>query len=71
MGIVDSILYDRFPRQGTMKDERVTVCFAYDTTRKIKGTVLRDDREPPYETIIRLDDGRVVRACECMYSLGE
>jgi hypothetical protein len=32
------------------------------------GTIVRDDNEPPWRTIIRLDDGRVVLASECQYS---
>ena len=32
------------------------------------GTVIRDDREEPFETLIRLDDGRVLRGVECQYS---
>lgn len=29
-----------------------------------------DDREEPFETLIKLDDGRVVRGTECQYSCG-
>lgn len=32
------------------------------------GTVIRDDREEPYETLIQLDDGRTMRGVECQYS---
>lgn len=34
------------------------------------GTVIRDDREEPYETLIQLDDGRTMRGVECQYSFG-
>lgn len=41
----------------------------YDTSRYIGGTIIRDDREEPFETLIRLDDGRVIRGTECQYSM--
>ena len=44
------------------------MCFHYDTSVEIPGTVIRDDREEPFETLIKLDDGRVIRGVECQYS---
>lgn len=32
------------------------------------GYIVRDDREEPFETIIKLDNGRYVRGAECQYS---
>jgi hypothetical protein len=32
------------------------------------GTIIRDDMEEPFRTIISLDDGRVILATECMHS---
>ena len=68
MGTVSTIRSDLFPRQGTWLHRRAKVCFAYDTSKFVEGTVVRDDIEEPWQTIIRLDDGRYVRACECQFS---
>lgn len=67
MGIRKNIGYDTFPKQGNV-GKRVRVCFNYDTSRIIRRTIVRDDAEEPWELIIKLDDGRYVRAVECMYS---
>ncbi len=69
MGCVGSIDFYKFPKQGKSVGKRVEVCFHFDTSKTIKGTIVRDDREDPGETIIKLDDGRVVRADECQYSI--
>lgn len=68
MGCVSNIGYELFPEQGALKGTRVAVLFHYDTERKIFGTVVRDDVEAPWRTIIRLDDGRFILATECQYS---
>lgn len=68
MGKVAAIGFDRFPNQGEYKGRRVRVCFNYDSSREIMGTVIRDDAEEPGRLIIQLDDGRVVLSTECMYS---
>ena len=76
MGCVENIAYDRFPKQKDKNYKypefavgaRVEVCFHYDTRKKCMGTVVRDDLEEPFETIIKLDDGRYVRAVECQFS---
>ena len=76
MGCIDTITYDKFPKQ---KDEnyiyprfkvgsRVKVCYHYDTLKYHYGTIVRDDLEEPFETIIKLDNGRYLRAVECQYS---
>lgn len=59
---------DDYPQQSDRLHSRVEVCFHYDVTRTIKGTIVRDDREDPCETIIRTDDGRYLRSVECQYS---
>ena len=70
MGCIDTITYDKFPKQ---KDEnyiyprfkvgsRVKVCYHYDTLKYHYGTIVRDDLEEPFETIIKLDNGRYLRA---------
>jgi hypothetical protein len=69
MGNVANIGFDRFPKQGYLKGQTVRVCFGYDTSRTIEGTVIRDDAEEPGRMIILLDDGRTVLGTECQYSL--
>lgn len=68
MGCIDTITAYKFPKQSEYVNRRCKVCFHYNTTKWIMGTVIRDDREEPYETLIKLDDGRVMRAVECQYS---
>lgn len=69
MGIVPTVGFDSFPKQGSHLGKRVEVCFNYDTARRIGGNVIRDDVEEPGLTLIHLDDGRIVRSVECQYSL--
>jgi len=76
MGCVKTIAYDKFPKQRDKNYEypymavgaRVKVCFHYDTSKYCLGTIVRSDIEEPGEEIIRLDDGRFIRAVECQYS---
>jgi len=68
MGIVANIRADSFPRQSEQLGKQVQVCFHYDISKIITGTVVRDDAETPWKTIIRLDDGRHVLTTECMWS---
>ena len=69
MGCVETIDMYRFPKQSEFVNQRVNVIFKYDTSRRIEGTIIRDDREEPFETLIKLDDGRVIRGTECQYSM--
>ena len=69
MGCVKTITAYDFPEQSSHVNQRCRVCFHYDTSKWLNGTVIRDDRDEPYETIIKLDNGRVVRGVECQYSL--
>jgi len=69
MGNVENVGYDKFPRQGSFLHSRVNVCFNYDTSKKLQGTVVRDDVDEPYNTIIKLDDGRYVLSIECQYNV--
>lgn len=75
MGCINNITYDKFPKQ---KDEnymypefavgsRVNVCYHFDSSKTHIGTVVRDDIEEPYETIIKLDNGRYLRSVECQF----
>jgi hypothetical protein len=69
MGVVQSIDFESFPKQGTWLNRRVRVCFKYDTTHSLLGTIVREDVEEPGIGIIQLDDKRFVLMSECMYSL--
>ena len=69
MGVVPTIKWNKFPRQNEFLNKKVTVCFHYDSKHTIDGTIVRNDLDYPYVTIIKLDDDRLVLATECMYSL--
>lgn len=69
MGVVRTIGRGRWPKQGEHLGKRVEVCYDYDTGDRVPGTVVRDDAEEPWQTIIRTDDGRYVRGSECQYTL--
>jgi hypothetical protein len=68
MGVEKSIAHDRFPKQGSWLGTRAKVCFNYDASNTIGGTIVRDDAEEPGRSIIALDDGRYVLTTECMWS---
>lgn len=69
MGIVPNVTFSQWPRQGRWLGLRTTVCFCYDSGSEIGGIVVRHDTQEPGECIIKLDDGRYVRAVECMHTL--
>lgn len=69
MGVVANITATTFPVQGTFKGKRAKVCFHYDTVNYIMGTIVRDDMQEPWITIIKLDDDRYVLTTECQYGL--
>lgn len=68
MGVVEGINITDFPKQSNWLHGRVKVCFDYDVNKEIGGTVVRCDLSEPFETLIRLDDGRYVRSKECQYT---
>lgn len=68
MGSNNTISHDTFPRQSEYVGKPTGVTFNYDLSRRLRGVIVRDDREAPWETIIQLADGRYVRAVECQYS---
>jgi hypothetical protein len=70
MGTVEGIDFEAFPAQSGNLGAAVTVTFRYDATRGLGGRIVRDDRDPPFVTIIALDDGRHVLAGECQYAIG-
>lgn len=74
MGIVKNIDATYFPEQYIADKNvlvgigrKVNVCFRFNTDTMIDGVVIRDDKESPFQTIIRLSDGRVVIATECQF----
>lgn len=69
MGCISTITAYKFPKQSEYVNRRCKVCFHYDTTKLLNGTIIRDDREEPFETLVRLDDGRIIRGAECQYSI--
>lgn len=71
MGVVQSIDFESFPKQGSWLGKRTKVCFKYDTSHQIDGVFVRDDSEHPGVSIIRLVDGRHVLATECQHSVPE
>jgi hypothetical protein len=68
MGVVDNIAADQFPQQGDLVGRQAQVCFRYDTRRTFDAVIVRDDREAPWITILRLADGRHILASECQYA---
>ena len=68
MGCHENIAADVYPEQTRYKGERARVFFHYETSREFAATIIRDDNDSPGETILQLDDGRVVRAVECQWS---
>lgn len=72
MGIHNAIDFDKFPAQGRYLGRRVEVGFHYDIRPgACLGTIVRDDIEDPWRTIIQLDNGKYILATECHYHLLE
>lgn len=75
MGVVNTIDYNHFPKQADENykypslGKRVEICYKYDLTKRHMGTIVRDDIEEPFETIIKVDNGRYLRAVECQYRI--
>ena len=61
--------FDKFPKQGEELGRKVNVCFNYNTSKIIKGKIVRDDMEKPMRTIIQLSDGRYILGTEGQYSI--
>jgi len=74
MGVEKSIDINSFPKQYTAAESKmggigrkVEVCFNYNASKTITGVIIRDDKGLPFQTIIRLQDGRVILGTECQY----
>lgn len=69
MGVCASVGFDTFPAQGAFLGKSVEVMFRYDSSRRVRGEIVRDDAEAPWRTLIRLSDGRFIDSAECQYRL--
>ena len=74
MGVERNIDIKSFPKQYSAEESpmggigrKVEVCFHYKADNTISGVIIRDDKESPFRTLIRLCDGRVVLATECQF----
>ena len=71
MGVVAGISHNEFPKQYSYVGKKATVIFNYDNSNPVQGTIVRDDAEAPFRTIIQLEDGRFVLATECQYMVNK
>ncbi|PEJ68687.1 hypothetical protein CN680_26045 [Bacillus pseudomycoides] len=69
MGVHPNVGINKFPKQGDWLNKEAKVMFNFDSSTMIKGVIVRDDMEEPFLTLIKLEDGRVIRSTECQYSL--
>lgn len=67
MGWHKNVGVDKFPAQYKSVGKKVEVCFFYGTSVKLSGVIVRDDKEEPLRTIIKLDDGRHIMGGECLF----
>ena len=67
MGYVNTISYDKFPKQSNKVGKRVLVTYHYELKDFHLGTVIRDDTEEPHVMIIKLDNGNTILSTECQY----
>lgn len=69
------ITYDEYPKQRDNSSENpqigkeVKIFYQNDTIRCHHGVIVRCDMEKPFEVIIKVDNGRYLRASECHYSI--
>lgn len=64
MGVERNIDIKSFPKQYSAEESpmggigrKVEVCFLYKADNTISGVIIRDDKESPFRTLIRLCDG--------------
>lgn len=71
MGVVKGINFEDYPEQEKERyvyvGQRVKVCYEYDLSKYHLGIIVRDDKTEPFETIIKLDNGRYLRGTECQF----
>ncbi len=70
MGVVNNVSTYHYPKQSANVGKRVEVMFRYSNI-VLTGRIVRDDAEPPLETIFHLDDGRYILDSECQYRVIE
>jgi hypothetical protein len=59
---------DTYPDQDdALLNKKVIVMLSFDSTKPLRGTVLRADAMPPNEVVIQLDDKRIVLGSECSF----
>lgn len=67
MARVPNVSFDEYPAQANIVSRRVVVYYDKDKTKFHYGTIVRADRQAPYETLIALDNGHYVRSAECRF----
>ena len=67
MSRVPNVSFDEYPVQANISTRRVVVYYDNDKTKCHYGTIVRADRQAPYETLIALDNGHFVRSAECRF----
>ena len=71
MGALENISASKFPKQGGQLGKQVKVCFHSNADITLNAEVVRDDREEPFRTIFRLENGNYVLASECHWQPAE
>ena len=66
MGVSINISANTFPKQSASLGKSCKVMFHY-TKPELTATIIREDMELPYVTILQLEDGRVVLSTECQW----
>lgn len=69
MGCIKNIDFKNYPKQSEYLGKTVEVCYHYDSDEIHRGTIIRDDAEEPFRTIIQLENGGVLLTTECQYGL--
>ena len=67
MGGHPGISATQFPRQSEYVNTGALVVFHYEIEHQHTCVIVRDDIDDPWETIIRLSDGRHVLGTECQW----
>ncbi len=67
MGNHINVGFNKFPKQGDLLGKEVDVCFNYNTSKVMRGCIVRDDIEEPFLTIIEGNNGKFYMSTECQY----
>lgn len=61
---------DQYPEQDmSLLNKKVVVMLQFESRKPLRGTVLRADKAAPSETVIQLDDKRIVLGNECSFKV--